>query len=100
MRPQRTQSPGHRATDAETATLVIHCEGPAGYAPAVREDESYTLTINPEQAHLNAPSPYGVLRGLETFLQFKERILKLLNSGEEQYKMNDLSWITEGGWDG
>jgi len=33
------------------------------------EDESYILNINPARAELKAPTPVGILRGMETFLQ-------------------------------
>src|SRR5260370_24964417 len=32
-------------------------------------DESYTLEVTAEKATLPAPEPWGILRGLETFLQ-------------------------------
>src|SRR5260370_18963469 len=32
-------------------------------------DESYTLEVTAEKATLTAPEPWGILRGLETFLQ-------------------------------
>jgi hexosaminidase len=32
-------------------------------------DESYTLAVTPAGAVLQAPEPWGVLRGMETFLQ-------------------------------
>jgi hexosaminidase len=35
----------------------------------VGEDESYTLTVTPRQAVLEAPTPLGILWGLETLLQ-------------------------------
>jgi hexosaminidase len=44
------------------AALTVHCER-AG------DDESYHLTITPQQAKLDAVNPLGVLRGLQTFRQ-------------------------------
>jgi hexosaminidase len=36
---------------------------------SVAESESYTLQVGADDAHLQAPNPLGVLRGLETFRQ-------------------------------
>ncbi len=51
-------------------TLAIRCDesGEAGL-PRLGMDESYTLEVTPEGAVLRAPEAWGVLRGLETFLQ-------------------------------
>ena len=51
--------------DAARATLVLQCQQ-AG------DDESYHLSVTPRGARLEAPSPLGILRGLETFLQLVE----------------------------
>lgn len=58
--------------DDQKPKLLIRCERPTAEIQSAVEDESYTLTVTPEQARLNAPSRYGVLRGLETFLQLVE----------------------------
>ncbi len=55
--------------DPSTATLVIHCEHAGEPVQSVKEDESYALDVAASQARLNAPTPVGVLRGIETFLQ-------------------------------
>ncbi|MFQ5741510.1 MAG: beta-N-acetylhexosaminidase, partial [Acidobacteriota bacterium] len=52
--------------------LLIHCTRGAGPNPSTIEDESYSLTVTPAGAHLNATTPYGVLRGMETLLQLVE----------------------------
>lgn len=39
------------------------------YIQQVKEDESYILTIDNKQILLEAPSRYGVMRGLETLIQ-------------------------------
>jgi len=52
--------------------LTIHCQAGASEIPQLREDESYDLVISPTTASLKAASPYGILRGLETFLQLVE----------------------------
>jgi hexosaminidase len=50
--------------------LEVRCNGPARTAlPALGMDESYALEITPAKATLTAAEPWGILRGLETFLQ-------------------------------
>jgi hexosaminidase len=54
-------------------TLRLHCENPARTVwPSLDMDERYTLEVRPEGATLRAPEPWGVLRGIETFLQLVE----------------------------
>jgi hexosaminidase len=55
--------------DPSQATLVIHCDHAGERVQSVKEDESYKLEITPRQARLTAPTPVGVLRGIESFLQ-------------------------------
>ncbi|MBZ5561218.1 MAG: beta-N-acetylhexosaminidase [Acidobacteriia bacterium] len=55
--------------DSSKATLVIDCDHAGERVQTVREDESYRLEVTPQQARLGAPTPVGVLRGIETFLQ-------------------------------
>jgi hexosaminidase len=52
--------------------LTIECGRAAPGVQGVVEDERYTLVVTPLQARLVAPTPYGVLRGIETFLQLVE----------------------------
>jgi len=54
---------------AEKPTLEVRCDGPGKPLPQLGMDESYTLTVTPGGATLQAAEPWGVLRGLETFLQ-------------------------------
>ncbi len=50
--------------------LEVRCDGPARTAlPALGMDESYALEVTPAKATLTAAEPWGILRGLETFLQ-------------------------------
>ncbi len=63
---------GRRSDASGDATLEIHVRGTAGPVPRVVEDESYELEVRPDKARLSAASPYGALRGLETFLQLVE----------------------------
>jgi hexosaminidase len=55
--------------DASKATLVINCDHAGEEIQSVKEDESYTLEVTSQSARLSAPTPVGILRGLETFLQ-------------------------------
>jgi hexosaminidase len=59
-------------TDAQSATLLIQCDGPGKPVPSVDEDEAYSLDVSEKQAVLKAETVVGVLRGLETFLQLLE----------------------------
>ena len=54
---------------ADAAGLSIRCDGPGRPLPQLGMDEAYTLTVTPQGATLEAKEPWGVLRGLETFLQ-------------------------------
>jgi hexosaminidase len=53
-------------------SLVIQCSGPGEKIQSVGEDGSYTLDINPARAELTAPTPLGILCGIETLLQLVE----------------------------
>jgi len=55
--------------DASAATLVIHTEHAAREVQELGEDESYTLNVTAANAQLTAPTPLGVLHGLQTLLQ-------------------------------
>jgi hexosaminidase len=57
------------APDDQTATLIVHCDGPGKDIPAVSENESYRIDITSRQALLSAPTVVGAIRGLETVLQ-------------------------------
>ena len=52
--------------------LEIVCGSPGEPLPHVGMDESYSLVVAPEGAVLRAAEPWGVLRGVETFLQLVE----------------------------
>ncbi len=54
--------------DCSRATLTIDTQRVVTL-PALGDDESYTLDVTPDAAHLSAPSSTGVLRGLATFQQ-------------------------------
>ncbi|MDM7997521.1 MAG: family 20 glycosylhydrolase [Acidobacteriota bacterium] len=61
--------PPSTLTDSNSAAFEIHCDKAGEPTPSIRADESYRLEITDQGARLEAPSPAGVLRGLETFLQ-------------------------------
>jgi hexosaminidase len=56
-------------TDPSKAKLVIEAEHAGESVQSVNEDESYKLVVTSQQARLTAPTPVGILRGMETFLQ-------------------------------
>jgi len=58
--------------DAQRADLRIEYLQAVGEVQAAVEDESYTLDVDADGGLLRAQTPYGVLRGLETFLQLVE----------------------------
>lgn len=63
---------GLRLFPGRSPGLDIAC-GPAPHkVQQAIEDESYTLQVTPQGARLTAPTPYGALRGVETFLQLIE----------------------------
>ena len=61
-----------RAGDSADASLVIHTEHASKDIQEFGEDESYSLTVSATGAELKAPTPLGVMHGLETFLQLVE----------------------------
>jgi hexosaminidase len=58
--------------DSPAAPVVVTCRPAPTAVQAAVEDESYTLTVAAPVARLAAASPYGALRGLESFLQLIE----------------------------
>ncbi len=56
-------------TDPAKATMVIQCDHAGETVQSIKEDESYSLEVTPQQARLAAQTPVGALRGIETFLQ-------------------------------
>lgn len=47
----------------------ISCKGPGEEVQSLREGESYAVKIDASRIALDAPTPVGILRGLETILQ-------------------------------
>jgi hexosaminidase len=58
--------------DPQRAHLRIEYAQAAGGVQQAVEVEAYTLDVGADGGVLRAPTPYGVLRGLETFLQLVE----------------------------
>ena len=58
-----------KVTVSTQAKLVVHSERAGKDVQELGEDESYSLEINPEGAKLDAVTPLGIMRGLQTFLQ-------------------------------
>jgi hexosaminidase len=53
-------------------TLTVHADHGRDAVQKLDEDESYELTVTDSSANLTAPTPLGVLHGLQTFLQLVE----------------------------
>jgi hexosaminidase len=60
------------STDVLNSKLVIETASTGNAIPQLGDDESYTLSIFPNQAKITAPTTIGAMRGLETFLQLPE----------------------------
>ncbi len=58
-----------KPVDATKAKLVVHTGHASKDVQELGEDESYTLEVTSSGAKLDAATPLGVLRGLQTFLQ-------------------------------
>ena len=61
--------PAAKSADPSRAVLRVECATAGPGYPTLREDESYTLDVNPDGALLKAPAVAGAMHGLETFLQ-------------------------------
>jgi hexosaminidase len=59
------QKPG----ESTSPTLLVRADHGRELVQRVGEDESYQLAINGINAKLTAPTPLGILHGLQTFLQ-------------------------------
>ncbi len=57
------------AASGAAGTLTISVDGPGEEVQGIDEDESYTLEITPQHAHLQAATDVGAMHGLETLLQ-------------------------------
>src|SRR5882762_3934187 len=61
----------HKPADA-SPTLSIHADHGRESVQKLGEDESYELAVTDSGAKLTAPTPLGILHGLQTFLQLVE----------------------------
>ena len=66
-----------KVTNAALATLVVHSERENKDVQGLGEDESYSIEITSAGAKLDAATPLGIMRGLQTFLQ----LLQITSSG-------------------
>ena len=61
-----------KLVDSPSPTLLVHAVHGSERVQRLGEDESYELVITESGAKLPAPSPVGILHGLQTFLQLVE----------------------------
>jgi hexosaminidase len=61
-----------KLVDSPSPTLLVQAIHGRESVQSLSEDESYELVISESGAKLTAPSPLGVLHGLQTFLQLVE----------------------------
>jgi hexosaminidase len=52
-----------------SAALIVSVDGPGETVQGVDENESYSLDVTPQGAHLHAATDVGAMRGLATLLQ-------------------------------
>ncbi len=74
-------------TSKEDAQFLIHVENKTAEVQSANEDESYTLEITAKGGELRARTLYGVLRGIETFMQ-------LLRTTDDAFSVPAI-WITD-----
>jgi hexosaminidase len=65
----KTGIPVQHTLARSDAKLVVHCDHKSEAVQKLGEDESYALDVTPAAIHLNAPTPLGVMHGLETLAQ-------------------------------
>jgi len=53
-------------------TLTVHTDHASREIQELGEDESYTLSIAPDGARIDAPTPLGAMHAMQTFLQLVE----------------------------
>jgi len=69
-----TKLSSRKSANKITAPLfVIRCDTPGQKLQALGEDESYSLVVGKNKVELTAPTPLGILRGVETLLQLVQK---------------------------
>jgi hexosaminidase len=66
---RETGIPLWREAQLNKPMFFVRTSGASATVQQVGEDESYHLEITPQEVHLEAPNPLGILHGLQTFLQ-------------------------------
>ena len=66
---ERLQEQTGTMMQAGAVPVVISVDGPGQAVQGLDEDETYTLDITAQRAHLHAATDVGAMRGLETLLQ-------------------------------
>lgn len=66
---QRLETQMGAMMQGQAATVVVSVDGAGEAVQGMDEDESYTLEITAQGAHLHAATDVGAMRGLETLLQ-------------------------------
>jgi hexosaminidase len=66
---RETEIPLSLGEASDKPQFFIETEGASHVVQQLGEDESYQLEITPDEVHLRAPNPLGILHGLQTFLQ-------------------------------
>jgi hexosaminidase len=69
MLSRETGIPFSVRAGSEGPRFFIETKGASDPVQQLGEDESYQLEIKPEEVHLRAQNPLGILHGLQTFLQ-------------------------------
>jgi hexosaminidase len=70
LRRQTGMSPlDMKMTNTGPAKLLVHSDHPIKDVQELGENESYSLEISSSGAKLNAATPLGIMRGLQTFVQ-------------------------------
>src|SRR6266403_195614 len=61
-----------RIDSSFSVALTVHTDHASKEVQELGEDESYTLSIAPDGAKIDAPTPLGAMHALQTFLQLVE----------------------------